>query len=135
MSSIDNEKPTNAGKRWSEAEHQSMINSFSKGISYHNIAKELERTTGSIKARIINYLVIPEYDSGKHIKELSKKYNIDIETLSKTIMQSQIPKKKNKTDEIIELLNEINEKLDIGKITKDDFDIVDCLELINSKID
>jgi len=45
--------PDNAGKAWSAAEEQLLIQSFDAGMTETDLAKAHERTKGSIRSRLI----------------------------------------------------------------------------------
>ena len=50
--------PENAGKPWNDAERTDAINEFKSGMSLYEIAKKHKRTSGAIRAFLINSSII-----------------------------------------------------------------------------
>ena len=80
-----NPETCNAGKKWEINEDELLIKLFNENKSFEEIAKEFKRTVGSIKSRIIDKIIFPEYNK-ENIKELAKKYKFDdVEYLERMI--------------------------------------------------
>lgn len=80
-----NPETCNAGKKWEINEDELLIKLFNKDKSYEEIAKEFKRTVGSIRARIFDKIIFPEYNK-ENIKELAEKYKFDdVEYLERMI--------------------------------------------------
>lgn len=89
-----NPETSNAGKKWETEEDELLVKLVNEDKSYEEIAKEFKRTVGSIRARIIDKIIFPEYNN-ENISELAKKYNFnDVEYLERC-MKVRIAKKEN----------------------------------------
>jgi hypothetical protein len=120
-----NEQTANAGLKWDPEDDKYLLDSSKNGVNISDIAKNLKRTEGSIKTRlVINILNICNEDKN-NADELCTLYNIsskEIETYEQK--KEQREKKKNfKNDknlafpspdlvEVFEGLTQINKKLD-----------------------
>jgi Mor family transcriptional regulator len=89
-----NPSTCNAGKKWETEEDELLVKLVNENKSHQEIAIEFKRTEGSIRARIIDKILFPEYNN-ENITELAKKYNFnDIEYLERCI-KVRIAKKEN----------------------------------------
>ena len=89
-----NPSTCNAGKKWETEEDELLVKLVNENKSHQEIAIEFKRTEGSIRARIIDKILFPEYNN-ENITELAKKYNFnDIEYLERC-MKVRIAKKEN----------------------------------------
>jgi len=80
-----NPETCNAGKKWETNEDELLIKLVNENKSHQEISIELKRTEGSIRARIIDKILFPEYNN-ENITELAKKYNFnDVEYLERCI--------------------------------------------------
>lgn len=78
-----NPETCNAGKKWETDEDELLIKLVNDNKSHQEIAIEFKRTENSIRARIIDKIIFPEYNN-ENITELAKKYNFnDIEYLER----------------------------------------------------
>lgn len=78
-----NPETCNAGKKWETDEDELLIKLVNDNKYHEEIAKEFKRTVGSIRARIMDKIIFPEYNN-ENIKELAEKYNwSDVEYLEK----------------------------------------------------
>jgi len=111
-----NPETCNAGKKWEKNEDELLIKLFNENKSYEEIAKEFKRTVGSIKARIIDKLIFPEYNNG-NFNELAEKYKFDDVLYLERIIKAQIAKKERSKENSI-----ITKKL-FENETKEDYDI------------
>ena len=92
-----NPSTCNAGKKWETEEDELLVKLVNENKSHQEIAIEFKRTEGSIRARIIDKIIFPEYNN-ENITELAKKYNFnDIEYLER-IIKAQISKKERSND-------------------------------------
>jgi len=88
-----NPETCNAGKKWETNEDELLIKLVNENKSHQEISIELKRTEGSIRARIIDKILFPEYNN-ENITELAKKYKFnDVEYLERCI-KVRIAKKK-----------------------------------------
>jgi Mor family transcriptional regulator len=89
-----NPSTCNAGKKWETEEDELLVKLVNENKSHQEIAIEFKRTEGSIRARIIDKILFPEYNN-ENITELAKKYNFnDVEYLERCI-KVRIAKKEN----------------------------------------
>ena len=89
-----NPSTCNAGKKWETEENELLVKLVNENKSHQEIAIEFKRTEGSIRARIIDKIIFPEYNN-ENISELAKKYNFnDVEYLERCI-KVRIAKKEN----------------------------------------
>lgn len=139
------------GNKWETNDDELLIKLFNEDKSYQEIAKEFKRTIGSIRARIIDKIIFPEYNK-ENIKELAEKYKFDdVEYLERIIKariakeeKSKIAKKilENETKEDYNI-RMLNKKIEINQIKKAGgekyydllLNIVERLERIEKKID
>ena len=139
------------GNKWQTNDDELLIKLFNEDKSYQEIAKEFKRTIGSIRARIIDKIIFPEYNK-ENIKELAEKYKFDdVEYLERIIKariakeeKSKIAKKilENETKEDYNI-RMLNKKIEINQIKKAGgekyydllLNIVERLERIEKKID
>ena len=78
-----NPETCNAGKKWETDEDELLIKLVNDNKYHEEIAKEFKRTVGSIRARIMDKIIFPEYNN-ENIKELAEKYKwSDVEYLEK----------------------------------------------------
>ena len=139
------------GNKWETNDDELLIKLFNEDKSYQEIAKEFKRTIGSIRARIIDKIIFPEYNK-ENIKEFAEKYKFDdVEYLERIIKariakeeKSKIAKKilENETKEDYNI-RMLNKKIEINQIKKAGgekyydllLNIVERLERIEKKID
>jgi Mor family transcriptional regulator len=111
-----NPETCNAGKKWDTDEDELLIKLFNENKSYEEIAKEFKRTVGSIRARIIDKIIFPEYNND-NFNELAEKYKFDDVLYLERIIKAQIAKKERSKENSI-----ITKKL-FENETKEDYDI------------
>ena len=153
-----NPETCNAGKKWETEEDELLVKLVNEDKSYEEIAKEFKRTVGSIRARIIDKIIFPEYNN-ENISELAKKYNFNNVEYLEWCMKVKIAKKENaiNTENIIsnetkeeyekrmeeikkEKVNKLIEKEEIKAAGGERYyklllNIVERLERIEKKID
>lgn len=136
-----NPETYNAGKKWETHEDELLVKLVNEDKSYEEIAKEFKRTVGSIRARIMNKIIFPEYNK-ENIKELSEKYKWnDVEYLEKCmkcIMSSLEEREKEKQSKM--LSQEKFERKKIKTVGGQKYydlleNIIERLERIEKKID
>tara|TARA_B100000795_G_scaffold266105_1_gene248796 strand:- start:473 stop:1015 length:543 start_codon:yes stop_codon:yes gene_type:complete len=130
-----NPETFNVGKKWDVIEDELLKNLVIENIySYEEIARQFKRTSGSIKARIIEKIIFLEYNN-ENSKELSEKYNFDVDFLEKR-MQYILEKKKEKNYKIASKnLNETKlEKINNDKYYELLENIIERLKKIEEKI-
>jgi len=71
-----NDETSNCGKRWNIEDDLKLIKYMEENKSYDDIAIEFKRTIGSIKSRVLDKIIFPEYNDD-NCQELAKKYRYD----------------------------------------------------------
>jgi len=75
----ENPETSRAGLKWEQDEDDALVDKINEGTSYADIAKQLQRTEGSIKTRlIIRALNLVEEDHSITIEEAAGKYKITV---------------------------------------------------------
>jgi hypothetical protein len=116
----ENPETSRAGLKWEQDEDDALIDKINEGTSYADIAKQLQRTEGSIKTRlIIRALNLVEEDHSITLEEAATKYKITIQD----IQLYQANKRKRQFGRVVNypvnlqmvysLLLEINSKLSV----------------------
>jgi hypothetical protein len=78
----ENPETSRAGLKWEQDEDDALIDKINEGITYSEIAKQLQRTEGSIKTRlIIRALNLVEEDHSITLEDAAKKYKITIQDI------------------------------------------------------
>lgn len=78
----ENPETSRAGLKWEQDEDDALIDKINEGTSYADIAKQLQRTEGSIKTRlIIRALNLVEEDHSITLEEAATKYKITIQDI------------------------------------------------------
>jgi hypothetical protein len=78
----ENPETSRAGLKWEQDEDDALIDKINEGISYGDIAKQLQRTEGSIKTRlIIRALNLVEEDHSITLEDAATKYKITIQDI------------------------------------------------------
>jgi len=112
-----NPETCNAGKKWEINEDELLIKLFNKDKSYEEIAKEFKRTVGSIRARILDKIIFPEYNK-ENIKELAEKYKFDDVEYLERMIKARITREE-RSKENSRISKEILENE-----TKEDYDMI-----------
>jgi Mor family transcriptional regulator len=89
-----NPETCNAWKKWEAHEDELLLTLMKENKKHDDIALELKRTIGSIRAKIIDKLILPEYNS-ENVVELAKKYKFENSDLLHRLLQSRIQKQEN----------------------------------------
>jgi len=71
-----NDETSNCGKSWNNEDDLKLIKYVEENKSYKDIAIEFKRTIGSIRSRVLDKIIFPEYNDD-NVAELAKKYNYD----------------------------------------------------------
>jgi len=115
----ENPETSRAGLKWETDEDNALLNKIEENVSIDEIAKSLQRTSGSIKTRlIVKALALIDEDHSITIEQAAEKYKITIQD----IQTYQANKKKRQLNNslrnnpvnlnmIYSLLLEINTKL------------------------
>tara|TARA_B110000483_G_scaffold173928_1_gene205822 strand:- start:39 stop:491 length:453 start_codon:yes stop_codon:yes gene_type:complete len=132
----ENPETANAGKKWESDDDITLAKLVETSILYCDIAKQLKRTEGSIKARVIDKIIYPQYnDNPELLEELAYKYKFHKDYLKKKIEEKNNPNIKNGVEidkNNIDLLNNILDKAAIiDKLNKQEI----LLNEINNKLD
>lgn len=132
----ENPDTANAGKKWESCDDINLAKLVETSISYSDIARQLKRTEGSIKARVIDKIIYTQYnDNSELFEELADKYKFHKDYLNKIFEAKNNPKIKNGVEidkNNIELLNNILDKAAIiDKLNKHEI----LLNEINNKLD
>ena len=116
----ENPETSRAGLKWEQDEDDALIDKINEGTSYADIAKQLQRTEGSIKTRlIIRALNLVEEDHSITIEDAAGKYKITVQD----IQLYQANKRKRQYGRVVNypvnlqmiysLLMDINSKLSV----------------------
>lgn len=73
----ENPETSRAGLKWEQDEDDALVDKINQGISFSEIAKQLQRTEGSIKTRlIIRALNLVDDDHSITLEEAANRYKI-----------------------------------------------------------
>lgn len=73
----ENPETSRAGLKWEQDEDEALIDKINEGVSYVEIAKQLQRTEASIKTRlIIRALALVDEDHSITLEEAAGRYKI-----------------------------------------------------------
>jgi len=115
----ENPETSRAGLKWEADEDNALLNRIDEDVSIDDIAKQLQRTTGSIKTRlIVKALLLIDEDHTITLEQAAEKYKIttqDIQTYQankkKRQMSNSLRNNPVNLNMIYSLLLEINSKL------------------------
>lgn len=115
----ENPETSRAGLKWEADEDNALLNRIDEDVSIDEIAKQLQRTTGSIKTRlIVKALLLIDEDHSITLEQAAEKYKIttqDIQTYQankkKRQMSNSLRNNPVNLNMIYSLLVEINNKL------------------------
>ena len=117
----ENPETSRAGLKWEVDEDNALINKIDEDVNIEDIAKQLQRTTGSIKTRLIVKaltLALIDEDHSTTLEHAAEKYKIttqDIQTYQANKKKRQITNSLRNNpvnlNMIYSLLMEINNKL------------------------
>ena len=115
----ENPETSRAGLKWEADEDNALLNRIDEDVSIDEIAKQLQRTTGSIKTRlIVKALLLIDEDHSITLEQAADKYKIttqDIQTYQankkKRQMSNSLRNNPVNLNMIYSLLVEINNKL------------------------
>ena len=114
----ENPETSRAGLKWEQDEDDALVDKINEGISYGEIAKQLQRTEGSIKTRlIIKALSLVDEDHSITLEDAAARYKIttqDIQLYQANKRKRQFGRNVNhpvNLQMIYSLLLEINNKL------------------------
>ena len=115
----ENPETSRAGLKWEVDEDNALINKIDEDVNIEDIAKQLQRTTGSIKTRlIVKALTLIDEDHSITLEQAAEKYKIttqDIQTYQANKNKRQITNSLRNNpvnlNMIYSLLIEINNKL------------------------
>ena len=115
----ENPETSRAGLKWEADEDNALLNRIDEDVSIDEIAKQLQRTTGSIKTRlIVKALLLIDEDHSITLEQAAEKYKIttqDIQTYQankkKRQMSNSLRNNPVNLNMIYSLLLEINGKL------------------------
>lgn len=74
-----NEQTSNAGLKWDPDDDKYLVEKAAEGVSTEEIAKALKRTEGSIKTRLVIYVLQNCGDNKENLNSLVEKYNITLD--------------------------------------------------------
>jgi hypothetical protein len=114
----ENPETSRAGLKWETEEDNALIDKINEGVSFTEIAKQLQRTEGSIKTRlIVKALALVDEDHSLTLEEAAAKFKIT----TQDIQMYQANKKKRQYQRMVNhpvnlqmvysLLLDINSKL------------------------
>lgn len=76
-------KPNQAGKKWSQLERSKLLVMVENGTSLEDIAKNLERSVGAVKSRLMKEAYDLITENGCTAEELFTKYNLPVSDILK----------------------------------------------------
>jgi len=115
----ENPETSRAGLKWEIEEDNALLNKIDENVTIEDIAKTLQRTSGSIKTRlIVKALSLIDEDHSITIEQAAEKYKITIQDIQ-TYQANKKKRQLNNTlrnnpvnlNTIYALLVEINNKL------------------------
>lgn len=94
-----NAETSRAGLKWESDEDERLMTQVKQGVSLSDIAKNLQRTEGSIKTRLIIYAIKRMEDDGLSIADASREANVSQEDITEYIERrnQRAQKKINRT--------------------------------------
>jgi regulator of replication initiation timing len=115
----ENPETSRAGLKWEVEEDNVLINKIDEDVNIDEIAKQLQRTTGSIKTRlIIKALALIDEDHSITLEQAAEKYKITTQDIQayqankkKRQMTNSMRNNPVNLNMIYSLLMEINNKL------------------------
>lgn len=115
----ENPETSRAGLKWEVDEDNALISKIDDGINIEEIAKQLQRTTGSIKTRlIVKALSLIDEDHSITLEQAAEKYKITTQDIQiyqankkKRQMTNSIRNNTVNLNMIYSLLIDINNKL------------------------
>lgn len=115
----ENPETSRAGLKWEIEEDNALINKIDDNVSFEEIAKQLQRTVGSIKTRlIVKALILIDEDHSTTLESAAERYKItmaDIQAYQANKKKRQITNTLRNNpvnlNTIYSLLVEINNKL------------------------
>jgi chromosome segregation and condensation protein ScpB len=115
----ENPETSRAGLKWELDEDNALINKIDENVNIEDIAKQLQRTSGSIKTRlIVKALTLIDEDHSITLEQAAEKYKIttqDIQAYQANKKKRQITNSLRNNpvnlNMIYSLLIEINNKL------------------------
>ena len=118
-----NDETSNCGKSWNIEDDLKLIKYVEENKPYDDIAIEFKRTTGSIRTRVLDKIIFPEYNE-ENCQELAKKYGYNNDV---RFLKNYLEKKKRICDESL--------KPKEDKVKKTNFIKEDILEKIMHKLE
>ena len=117
----ENPDTANAGNKWTIEDDVKLREYIQENKSYEEIAFKLKRTIGSISSRVLNNIILQEYN-GLNYKELIEKYNI--KNVSK--FEKLIKMKDNK--------NKMIEELDKEEYEESEDDVIGDTDAVDNNV-
>lgn len=121
-----NEETSNAGLKWESADDTYLLDSSKNGISITDIAKQLKRTEGSIKTRLVINILNNCNENKADLEELCTLHNISSREVANYEQKKEQREKKKVTRP--------NEK-SAGFPSTDLLEVYDGLSQLNKKLD
>ena len=115
----ENPETSRAGLKWEVEEDNALVDKINDGVSIDEIAKQLQRTSGSIKTRlIIKALILIDEDTCITLEQAAEKYKVTTQDIQayqankkKRQMTNNLRNNPVSLNTIYSLLLEINNKL------------------------
>tara|TARA_B110000444_G_scaffold157051_1_gene146867 strand:- start:3 stop:449 length:447 start_codon:yes stop_codon:yes gene_type:complete len=121
-----NDETSNAGLKWETADDTYLVDSSKNGISITDIAKNLKRTEGSIKTRLVINILNICNENKTDLEELCTLHNISSREVANYEQKKEQREKKKVT--------RTNEKSS-GFPSSDLLEVCDGLSQLNKKLD
>jgi hypothetical protein len=117
----ENPDTANAGNKWAIEDDVKLREYIQENKSYEEIALKLKRTIGSISSRVLNNIILQEYN-GLNYKELIEKYNI--KNVSKFEKLTNMKDNKNK----------MREELDKEEYEESEDDVIGDTDAVDNNV-
>jgi leucyl aminopeptidase len=82
MSTKNFDKPTRAGKKWTDDDNYELLTLISSEYSIEDVATKLERTVGAIKTHLLKLIYDLLNQNDWTVEELSTKYKLSVLEIS-----------------------------------------------------
>ena len=124
-----NEQTSNAGLKWDPDDDKYLVEKAAEGVSTDEIAKALKRTEGSIKTRLVIYVLQNCGDNKENLNSLVEKYNITLDDVK------TYESKKAQRDERKQKKTQYSKEHNSGFPSSEVVEILDGMTQLSKKMD
>ena len=124
-----NEQTSNAGLKWDPEDDKYLVEKASEGIKLEEIAKVLKRTEGSIRTRLVIYVLNNCGDNKENLNSLVDKYNITLDDVK------TYESKKAQRDERKQKKTQYSKEYNSGFPSSEVVEILDGMTQLSKKMD